>query len=62
MSRAFDALGRVNPVLLVITLAVVAGASFHWCWTVWSRAAEAAEDEFEREYRELLDTHGRGSS
>ena len=60
MNRLIDALSGTNKVLLVITLATIAAAGYTW-WREWSDAAAAADDEIEREYRQLLEAHGRQS-
>lgn len=57
MNRVINELGRVNPVLLIITLAVVFGVACHWCLSTWSTAAEAAEDDSDRELRQMIDTY-----
>lgn len=69
MSRLITALGTVNPVLLIVTLAVIGGAGYH-AWREWSDAATEAqaqherdtEDDFDREWRELREAHGWGTS
>lgn len=73
MTRIMAALGTVNPVLLAVTVIVVGGviggAGYH-AWCEWSDAANEAqaqhdrdnEDDIEREYREMLEAHGWGTS